>query len=370
MLIKDSSFSVRFWCELSKPPKLTFWTDEYPEKSYWMFQHLSTTCFTFSGFALTALAVVIGFFQGQIASVSVSLLVTGLMVCTAFYLFAGEMAREAYKVWKLTFAETIYMFTSALLSGTLLLFVTIRLSGIDWSIFVVLILAMFVPIAYFLKRGVHNIRVIYQVWKARRKVGPTAPVPENPDTSVRKAERLKSEERRALVLLGITAIIVTILADMWLEVATKAKKFEDFYFNFPPYLNVPHLTTYEIPVLQTLVAFWVGYAFFAFWYFCVDWFPGKKGKQFREISHALATIFLGFYVVYFVWLIPVAYLALVWIPDPWKTLYFQLAFGLIVVLEWLLVDFAVGSNLVRRMVRFYSHLIESSFTHLRARLRK
>ena len=334
-----------------------------------MFQHVSNTCFTFSGFALTALAVIIGFFQGEIASMSVSFLVTVLMVCTAFYLFAGEMAREAYKVWKLTFAETIYMFTSALLSGSLLLFVIIRLSGIDWSIFVVLILAMSVPIAYFLKRGVHNIGVIYQVWKAR-KDGSTNPVVEKPDTSAQEAERLKSEERRALVLLGITAIFVTILTDMWLEVATKAKKFEEFYFNFPPYLNVPHLTTYEIPVLQTLISFWVGYAFFAFWYFCVDWFPGKKGKQFRELSRAIATIFLGFYVVYFVWLIPVAYLALVWIADPWKTLYFQLAFLLIVVLEWLLVDFAMGSNLVRRMAKFYWHLVESSFALLGGRFRK
>lgn len=152
----------------------------------------------------------------------------------------------------------------------------------------------------------------------------------------------RSEERRALVLLGITAVLVSILGAMYAAILTRTGKLEDFYFNFPPYLKVPHLTTYLIPVFETLVLFWIGYAFFTFWYFCEDWLPGRKGTAFRNISHQISILFLGFYVIYIIWLIPVAYLALVWIPGDWKSLYFDIAFALLVVLEERLYELATG----------------------------
>jgi len=84
---------------------------------------------------------------------------------------------------------------------------------------------------------------------------------------------LESEDRRALVLLGVTAIFASFLAAMWAAVWTNIKKPEDFFFNFP-YSSVPHLTVFLIPLLQTLIYTWLFYAIFVFFYFSVDWFPG------------------------------------------------------------------------------------------------
>jgi len=167
---------------------------------------------------------------------------------------------------------------------------------------------------------------------------------------------MKSEERRALVLLGITAILASILAAMEAAVWTKVSKFEDFSFNFPPYLKVPHLTTYLIPVLEYPIGFWVAYAFFVFWYFGEDWLHGRKGTKFRNICHSLAIFCLGFYVIYIIWLIPVAYLALVWIPDSLKTVYFQIAFALLLLLDEQLYELATDSRgLLKRAVLWYTN---------------
>src|SRR6266571_8837140 len=114
---------------------------------------------------------------------------------------------------------------------------------------------------------------------------------------------MKSEERRALILLGITAVLASLLAAMWAAIWTNTRKMEDFYWNFPPGCEspCPHLTVYVIPIFQDLVIFWVIYAFFIFWYFSEDWLSGKKGTWFRNLSHGLAIFALGAYVLLIVW---------------------------------------------------------------------
>ncbi len=67
---------------------------------------------------------------------------------------------------------------------------------------------------------------------------------------------LKSEERRALVLLGATAVIATIWAALW----TTAKSPQDVVWNFPTGPLLKHLTIYVIPTLQYFIEFFMGYA--------------------------------------------------------------------------------------------------------------
>ncbi len=77
---------------------------------------------------------------------------------------------------------------------------------------------------------------------------------------------MMSEERRALVLLGITAVLASFLATMYVLIWTGMKKEGDFFFNVPCDA-VPHLTVLDVPLLRALIGAWVAYAFFAFFYF-------------------------------------------------------------------------------------------------------
>jgi hypothetical protein len=148
---------------LPKPKKLTLWNQEFEKDSYWMFQQLSTICFTLCGFSLTALSVIVGFFRENLSSVSI--LVSSLMVSTALYIWSGEMAREAYRVSKYFFAEAVYLFSSAVVSSSLLLyFLTIQPLGIDWRLLLLIVIALFLPIGYAVWRGIHNVAVVFQVW--------------------------------------------------------------------------------------------------------------------------------------------------------------------------------------------------------------
>src|SRR5438093_6996010 len=128
-----------------------------------MLQQLCTTCFTLSGFSLTSFSIFIGLYKDDLSKVS--LIVSVLLLSTVLYVWAGEMAREGYRLWKYTLAETMYMSTSVLLFGSLLYFVVIQSSvAVDWRV----LLVMLVPIVYLIWRIVHNIEVITRVWWAMR----------------------------------------------------------------------------------------------------------------------------------------------------------------------------------------------------------
>src|SRR5947209_2113171 len=126
---------------------------------------------------------------------------------------------------------------------------------------------------------------------------------------------MKGEERRALVLLGITAILASVYATMEALIWSGTKKLEDFYFNFPANSPTAHVTIYVTPLLQTLITDWVFYAIFAFFYFSEDWFRGKRGYTFRQFCHGIAIVLMGFYVIFVIWYIPVFYVQLVWFSD-------------------------------------------------------
>jgi len=96
---------------------------------------------------------------------------------------------------------------------------------------------------------------------------------------------------------------------MWAAVWTNIKKPDDLFFNFP-FSSVPHLTVFLIPLLQTLIYTWIFFAIFVFFYFSVDWFPNREGIIFRNVCHVAASIFMGYYVIYIVWFVPLTYVSL------------------------------------------------------------
>lgn len=160
-----------------------------------------------------------------------------------------------------------------------------------------------------------------------------------PATPDEEAIRLKSEERRALVLLGVTAVAATVWAALW----TKSTAPQDYPWNFP--LNSPfkHLTIFSIPALQILVEIFLLYAFFVFWYFCVDWFPGRKGIIFREACHVIAIAILGFYIVAFIAFLPGAEISF-FLPDSWQPYYWLGLEALFILLEANVARFAVHQS--------------------------
>jgi hypothetical protein len=159
-----------------------------------------------------------------------------------------------------------------------------------------------------------------------------------------EGQKLRAEERRALVLLGITAILASFLGAMLSVVWTGSKKVEDFFFNVPPVSSpIPHATFYWIYILEFMIGFWMVYAFFAFWYFSGDWLSPKV----RKWCHYIATVFMGFYILYIAAFIPLTYAVVVLITDPVAQ---TIAFGLeLLFISVLLVDFMKWATGVGRI---------------------
>ena len=157
--------------------------------------------------------------------------------------------------------------------------------------------------------------------------------------SQQAAIALKSEERRALILLGATAVIATVWAALW----TTTKNPQDAFWNFPTGPPFKHLTIYVIPTFGLLVEIFLGYAFFAFWYFSVDWLPGRKGTILRELCHVVAVGILGLYIVAFIAFVPAAEISF-FLPDNVQTYYWFVWAGLFVLLEAKVVRFAISQS--------------------------
>jgi len=154
---------------------------------------------------------------------------------------------------------------------------------------------------------------------------------------------MKSEERRALVLLGITAVLASFLATMYALIWTGMKKQEDFFFNVPC-TAVPHLTVYDVPILQTLISAWIAYAVFAFFYFSDDWFQSKRGIRFRNACHVFAAFSMGFYFIFAVFFIPSLYVLLVWIPPEFGATYVAVVLLGLLYIEVRFVEMALYSR--------------------------
>jgi hypothetical protein len=115
-----------------------------------------------------------------------------------------------------------------------------------------------------------------------------------PEEREKYQRELKSEERRAVIWLGILAVVVAF--DVYLRDDRPPDVFNKaFYYNF--FCNSPcsHITFYWVPFLDSLIYFWIGYAVCALLYFSEDILPGKRGTKFiRKPSRRLGHILLAF----------------------------------------------------------------------------
>ena len=134
---------------------LSFWDQEREPTWYWLFQHLSTTCFTLAGVSFASL---FGIFAVPAFKETVPPLVTSLLLIDgALFAFAGEMAREAYFLWKFLATEAAYIVGLVLLLVSYLLFVDSQ-SAILSNPTVVIAFIGFV-ILFFCWRIIHNVHV-------------------------------------------------------------------------------------------------------------------------------------------------------------------------------------------------------------------
>ena len=181
----------------------------------------------------------------------------------------------------------------------------------------------------------------------------TASEPAVPPNPPQEEIRMRSAERRALVVLGITAVIAAIFAAMlgtiWVQKANETS----FFFNLPPVSSpIPHATYFPFNILEYWIIFWVAYAAFEFVYFSVDWFPTK----WRMKSHKIATTLIGFYVVYISTFVPLTYLDVVYVTDPYQqSVLFAWIIVSIGILEMEFVRWAWGNNrgIIPRLIRRY-----------------
>ncbi len=168
---------------------------------------------------------------------------------------------------------------------------------------------------------------------------------------------MRSEERRALVLLGLTAILASFYAAMLAAAWSSNGKINEtsFYFNLPAVSSpTRHATFYWMPILQFMIAFWMIYAALIFVYFSADWLSPKIRKGF----HIGATMFMGFYFLYISAYVPLITFIIVWITDPTQqAIALSLALLFVSTLE---IDFVLfvmtGSTLfipknMRRIIR-------------------
>ena len=112
-------------------------------------------------------------------------------------------------------------------------------------------------------------------------------------SKVSRYEReLKSEERRALIWLGLLAVVVAFY--FWLKDSDpNAAPYINFFCNSP----CPHITLYWIPFLQALIYYWIGYAGCMLIYFSEDFFQrwGTRGRTLRQGARSIGHIFISLY---------------------------------------------------------------------------
>jgi len=165
---------------------------------------------------------------------------------------------------------------------------------------------------------------------------------------------MRSAERRALVILGVTAIIASIfsamLATIWVHQANETS----FVFNVPPVNSpIPHATYFPFYVLEYWIIFWIAYAFCEFVYFSADW----VSWNWRRNSHKTATVLMGLYVIYICTFVPLTTLDVIYVKDPNLQFdIFLLIFLVIGIIEADFVFWAWGdrrTGIIRRIITAY-----------------
>ncbi len=166
---------------------------------------------------------------------------------------------------------------------------------------------------------------------------------------------LRSEERRAVVVLGFLALLF----------GYKSLLPASASFPFPLPYPVIHLQIYSVPFFDVIIGLWAIYEICMFVYFSEDWFP----EPLREVFHGLGLGFLIAYPVAYVGLIAAVYLAL-FVPE-----YLALEYVILVVallLTWIVgfFEMTVGrKRMIRSSIRFGSRLVVSLAYPLVARLK-
>ena len=143
----------------------SFWDQELERDWYWLFQHLSTTCFTLTAVSFASLFGIFAIpaFKGSVPPVVISL----LLVAGALLAFAGEMAREAYFLWKVLAAEAAYTVGLAVLLVSYLLFAYSQSAILANPIVVITIIGL--VMLFLCWRMVHNVRVLQRHVKSMSK---------------------------------------------------------------------------------------------------------------------------------------------------------------------------------------------------------
>ena len=121
------------------------------KKDSQILRQLATTCFVLAGFSFTALTLFISYYSKDLGVGADR--ISNLLVCSIFFIVAGELARDAVKVWEYVFAEIAYLFSTALLLAVFLTFV-LTLPQINPVAIVVMILG----VIFFLGK------VLYDIW--------------------------------------------------------------------------------------------------------------------------------------------------------------------------------------------------------------
>ncbi len=163
-----------------------------------------------------------------------------------------------------------------------------------------------------------------------RRLRPSVPTPA--DEKAKYQRELKSEERRALIWLGLLAVIVAFY--FWLRDGDpQAKPFYNFFCNSP----CPHVTLYWIPFLELLIYYWLAYAGCMLIYFSEDLFHtwGPRGIRFREAFRSIGHVCLSVYPASFLILTFMGAFSLFlpnWLQTPyWVVVVYSLAmFGVLV----------------------------------------
>src|SRR6266571_5947543 len=156
-----------------------------------------------------------------------------------------------------------------------------------------------------------------------------------------KYEReLRSEERRALIWLGLLAVVVAFY--FWLKDSDpNAGPYVNFFCNSP----CPHVTLYWLPFLETLIYYWMGYAGCMLVYFSEDFFNkwGQRGRIIRQTARRIGHICISVYPASIVLLTLFGAIS-IFVPTPLQLTYWVLVLYFLVVLALWFFESLTGTR--------------------------
>ena|SRR2546425_5923826 len=175
--------------------------------------------------------------------------------------------------------------------------------------------------------------------------------PEAPDAKYKR--ELKSEERRAVVLLGFLGAVVAF--DFWLRDRPESDpKTFNFICNYP----CPHVTFPWLPFLDTLTLFWFAWAACMLIYFSEDVFHSWAEMSWvrryaRNLGHGFLILWPTWFWGLVIWSEGL-FLIEDWVP-PWVQFLYVLleAYFLVLLIVWFLETITMSDDrIIRRLTGF------------------